>query len=166
LAVCVLLLGGLPRMAAAQAATAESLAPRVGALVAELEHTFACDVAVLGEPRFDEFSRQWLVAYSVEGGDCDTLTRELKHRSTELGVTFYRRPNAAEVRGLIGNIRRSVELGFGCRISLKGEPRLDEQSDLWSVTYLASGRSCAAAEDEIQRQGRELRIFFLRMETR
>ena len=57
----------------------------------------------------------------------------------------------------------SVRKGFACLISFRGEPRFDDESSLWMVTYYTSGQQCNDAAEELERQGRELRVLFHRM---
>jgi hypothetical protein len=40
-------------------------------LVAALEAPGGCDLSIHGEPRFDETTERWLIAYSGVGPDCD-----------------------------------------------------------------------------------------------
>jgi hypothetical protein len=131
--------------------------------VPTLEAEIPCDVTLLGEPRFDEPSSQWLVAYTAVGDACDDMSAGLLGQGEPAGVAFYRRPNAEQVKTLIGRTRRTVELAFGCRIELKSEPRFEETSNLWIVEYGSPGGvDCGGAQEELARAGRELGIGFWR----
>jgi hypothetical protein len=143
-----------------------AVAERAALVVATVEAVVECDVSAHGEPRYDEFSERWLVAYSAAGSQCSDVNQALQRDGASLGLMFFRRPNADEVRALIGRIRASVERGFGCRIWLKGEPRFNEDSSFWAAEYLMAGAECSGAGEELQRQGRELGIGFHRVSGR
>jgi hypothetical protein len=148
-------------LALAQTEEAVGLASsQVEELVAGIERELDCDITVHGTPRFDESSNAWLVAYSAAGADCDAAAAELADSGRSLGATFYRRPNAAQVRGLVEAIRADVSRAFPCRIMIVGTPRFDEHSAYWSVNYRAAGVDCAEAGRELGRRGRELQITF------
>lgn len=135
----------------------------LGSTLPTLETEIACDVTVHGEPRFDEFGNQWLVAYSAAGDACDDMSVRLSRYGEPLGVTFFRRPTFEQVKTLITRTRRTVELAFGCRIVLKSEPRFDDNSSLWIVQYASAGGSdCGGAEGELARSGKELGVAFWR----
>jgi len=48
-------------------------------------------------------------------------------------------------------------------ISFRGEPRFNDESSLWLVTYYTSGQQCSDAAEELERQGRELRVLVNRI---
>jgi hypothetical protein len=143
-----------------------AVAEHAAQVVATVEAAVECDVSVRGEPRYDEFSERWLVAYSAAGAQCGDVNQALQRDGALLELMFFRRPNADEVRALIGRMRASVERGFGCRIWLKGEPRFDEDSSFWAADYSMSGPHCTGADEELQRQGREFGIGFYRVSGR
>jgi len=130
-------------------------------LVTAVERDFACDITVHGAPRFDASSNTWLVAFSATGDDCEAAAGELASRGRLLGAAFYRRPNAGEINGLAQRITADVSRGFHCSVTVRGEPRFDEQSAYWTVAYSALGSDCRDAEQALRESGRELQIVFL-----
>lgn len=132
-------------------------------IVTQLEDTEDCDISLLGTPRLDELTGRWLVAYSGVGAVCDDMGATLQQVGMPAEITFFRRPNGDEVKVLIGKMRASVRKGFPCLISLKGEPQFDEDSDLWTARYYASGEQCDDASGELERQGKAYRIAFRRI---
>lgn len=128
--------------------------------VAEIEGEFDCDIATHGAPRFDPSSNTWLVAFSATGEECEAASSELVTRGQRQGATFYRRPNAGEIRGLTQRMAVEVSRAFGCQVSVRGKPSFDEQSAYWSVSYTAFGSDCGEAERELGRRGREFQIVF------
>jgi hypothetical protein len=156
--LCAPRLGAQPRIDAAE------VTAWLGGTVPALEAEIACDVTVHGAPRYDDFSSQWLVAYSAAGDACDDMSVRLLRYGEPVGVAFYRRPNAEQVKNLISRTRRTVELAFACRIVLKSEPRFEETSSLWIVEYASpGGADCSGAAGELARAGRELGIAFWRV---
>jgi hypothetical protein len=138
----------------------------VGALqiVAELEKTPGCDLSLHGEPRLDELTDRWLVAYSGVGAACDDVGAALQREGIPAEITFFRRPNSDEVKALIATMRATVRRGFsGCQIVFNGEPQFDDESALWAVRYYGSGRQCEDASEELERQGRAFRVAFRRI---
>ena len=147
----------------AQTYTASEAMERATAIAAELEQAGDCDLALHGSPQLDETSKRWLMAYSGTGSGCDDAGATLQREGAELEITFFRRPNADEVKALIARMRSSVRKGFGCLISFRGEPRFNDESSLWMVRYYTSGQQCEDAGEELERQGRELRVLFHRL---
>jgi hypothetical protein len=142
--------------------TAADVRARAEILAAEAQRNLACNLAIHGDPHLEPDGK-WLVAYSAAGEACDAAGDALRARGTALDIVFFRRPNQDEVVVLINRIRGSVSGAFGCRISLRDEPRLDESTSWWTVSYFASGNNCTDATDELSRQGREVMIGFSRV---
>lgn len=159
----VLVSACVARVSIAQTYTAPEALERAAAIAAELERTSDCDLSLHGDPQLDETTQHWLIAYSGTGSSCDEAGAALQREGAELEITFFRRPNADEVKTLIAKMRSSVRKGFACLISFRGEPRFNDESTLWMVTYYASGQQCDDAAEELERQGRELRVLFHRM---
>jgi len=132
-------------------------------LVAKIEQTQGCDISLHGVPRLDELTSRWLVAYSGIGPACDDLGAALQREGIPADISFYRRPNEDELMALIGRMRASVRQGYPCQIAFKGEPQFDDATDLWNVRYYASGQQCEDASDELERQGKTLRVAFRRV---
>lgn len=150
-------------VALAQTYTADEAMERATALAAELEQAGSCDLSLHGTPELDNLSERWLIAYSGTGSGCDEAGAALQRDGVQFDITFFRRPNADEVTALIAKMRSSVRKGFACLISFRGEPRFDDESNLWMVLYYTSGQQCNDAAEELERQGRELRVFFHRL---
>ena len=150
-------------MSSAQPRDADDVLQDALQIVGKLEETEGCDIALHGTPRLDELTGRWLVAYSGVGAACDDMGATLQQVGMPAEITFFRRPNGDEVKVLIGKMRASVRKGFPCLISLKGEPQFDEDSDLWTVRYYASGEQCGDASGELERQGKAFRIAFRRI---
>jgi hypothetical protein len=162
LAGCAAAIGAsLASPAVAQGPTDADVMQSANGIVAALE-TASCDLSLHGAPQRDELTERWLIAYSGVGAACEEVSAELQREGLATSIVFFRRPNADEVKRLIGMIRASVRRGFGCLISFNGEPRFDDESSVWTVRYYASGQQCEDATDELQRQGRELRVSFQR----
>lgn len=162
-----MLIAILMRMANADAPSADAVDVEAARAIDALRPKFACELSVHGEPRFDEFSGKWLVAYMASGAkDCDAAALALQQAGTNLSITFYRRPDREQVEHLVVDLRQSVRAAFGCNISIVGEPQFDETSASWSVTYLAAGAPCDDAAQELSRRGAELQINFLRRASR
>jgi hypothetical protein len=155
LALCAVARAGVDEDAASRAQAAAEIAASVSTSV-------ACAIEVRGTPRFDELANAWLVAYTATGSDCDAAAAQLRQRGQAGAIVFFRRPDAGQVRALIGSMRHSVEPAFGCPISVRGEPRFDEASGYWLVSYVASGAGCDDAAQELERLGAELQIRFMR----
>lgn len=150
-------------IAIAQTYTAPEALERAAAIAAELERTGDCNLALHGDPQLDETTQRWLIAYSGTGLGCDDAGAALQREGADIDVTFFRRPNADEIKTLIARMRASVRKGFACLISFRGEPRFNDESSLWLVTYYTSGQQCSDAAEELERQGRELRVLFNRI---
>jgi hypothetical protein len=150
-------------LAVAQGPTAADVLQRATEIVATLEDPAQCDLSLHGEPLLDEPTERWLVAYSGVGPACDDASARLQRVGIEANIAFYRRPNFDEVKLLIGRMRASVRRGFDCLISFRGDPQFDDESSRWSVRYYTSGYQCAEAGEELERQGRELRVSFRRV---
>jgi hypothetical protein len=132
-------------------------------LAAKVEQAEACDLSLHGVPRLDNLTKRWLVAYSGVGPACDDLGAALQRVGLEAEISFYRRPNDAEIMAQIGQMRASVRRGYPCQITFKGEPEFDGDADLWRVPYYASGQQCDDASEELERQGKTLRVAFRRV---
>ena len=150
-------------LAGAQVLRADEAMTLAGELVAKIEQTQGCDLSLHGAPRLDESTNRWLVAYSGVGPACDDLGAALQRVGLEAEISFYRRPNDDEVMAQIGRMRASVRQGYACQIAFKGEPQFDDETDLWNVRYYASGEQCEDASDELERQGKTLRVAFRRV---
>lgn len=162
IAACVVAVGGsAASVAAAQGPTADDVLQSATQIVATLE-TADCDLSLHGAPQRDELTERWLIAYSGVGPACDDTSAALQRLGNSAAIAFYRRPNAAEVKVLIGRMRAVVRRGFACLISFRGEPRFDDESGLWTMPYYTSGQQCTDAAEELERQGKELRVSFQR----
>lgn len=157
---------GLP-MQGAHAQTGSVVLHRaaVDEIVQSVEAEFACRMTIHGEPHHEDFSRQWAVAYSASGEDCDEASDELRRHGAELDLLFFRKPNRDQLHALLLGMTSSVGAAFGCRIDIRGEPRLDESTGRWFVSYLASGNTCDAASQELGRRGAELDLVLMRWPT-
>jgi len=142
--------------------TSADVRARAETLADEAERNRACDLAIHGDPHREPDGR-WLVAYSASGEACDAAGDALRARGAALDIVFFRRPNRDEVLALINQIRSSVGGAFGCRISIRDEPLLDESTSWWTVAFVAAGNNCGDAADELSRQGREIMIGFARV---
>ena len=145
--------------AAARAAAPDSSA--IAGATQAIEAKFDCRISLLGQPRQDEFSSKWLVAYSASGEGCEQGLGELQQRGAAMNVVFFRRPNLPQVEALIADMKHTVEVAFGCRIVIRGGPRFEEASSQWFVGYFAAGKGCEEAGQELERRGSELEIVFL-----
>jgi len=154
---------GLASLAGAQGPTADDVLRSATEIVAVLEDPAQCDFSLHGEPVRDELTERWLIAYSGVGPACDDASARLQRVGLEASIAFYRRPNADEVKALIGQMRASVRRGFDCVINFRGEPQFDDESSRWTVRYYTSGYQCADAGEELERQGRALRVSFQRI---
>lgn len=157
-------IGALLCMALLSGAAAGAAAPDPSAIAGAtqaIEAKFDCRISLLGEPRQDEFSAKWLVAYSASGEGCERGLSELQHRGAAMNVVFFRRPNLPQVEALIADMKHTVEVAFGCRIVIRGGPRFEEASSQWFVGYFAVGKGCEEAGQELERRGSELQIVFL-----
>jgi len=155
--------GSSASFCAAQTPASADVTYRALELVAKLEQTERCDISLHGEPRLDEITGRWLVAYSGVGAGCDDTGAALQREGIPEEITFFRRPNSDEVKALIGQMQASVRKGFACLIVVKGEPQFDADSDLWNVRYYGSGTQCDDASGELERQGKAFRIAFRRV---
>jgi len=153
----------LASLAAAQGPTAADVLQSATEIVKTLEDPAQCDFSLHGEPLLDELTTRWLIAYSGVGPACDDASTRLQRVGIDANIAFYRRPNSAEVKRLIGQMRASVRRGFDCVISFRGEPQFDDESTRWSVRYYTSGYQCTEAGEELERKGRELRVSFQRV---
>jgi hypothetical protein len=132
-------------------------AAEIAASVSSSSH---CSIELRGAPRFDGAANAWLVAYMATGESCDASGDELRRLGNESALIFFRRPDSNQVRVLIANIRASVVPAFHCPISLRGDPRFDDGSGYWTVTFLASGPGCGDAAVELSRLGADYQIQF------
>jgi hypothetical protein len=140
--------------------TSSDVRARADGIVESAERRLRCEIAIHGDPRPEPSDGQWLVAYSASGEACDAAADALREQGLALGIVFFRRPNRDEAVVLINRMRRSVEGAYGCRISIRGEPALDEQSIWWQVSYIASGVNCGDAAEDLRLQGSPLMISF------
>jgi hypothetical protein len=154
---------GLASLADAQGPTSADVKQSATEIVAVLEDPAQCDLSLHGEPVLDELTERWLIAYSGVGPACDDASARLQRVGIEANIAFYRRPNADEVKALIGQMRASVRRGFDCVINFRGEPQFDDESSRWTVRYYTSGYQCMDAGEELERQGRALRVSFQRI---
>jgi hypothetical protein len=154
---------GLASLAGAQGPTADDVLQSATEIVAVLEDPAQCDLSLHGEPVRDELTERWLIAYSGVGPACDDASARLQRVGIEASIAFYRRPNDDEVKALIGQMRASVRRGFDCVINFRGEPQFDDESSRWTVRYYTSGYQCTDAGEELERQGRALRVSFQRI---
>jgi hypothetical protein len=154
--------GSIASVADAQAPATADAMHRALEIVAAVEQTGSCDITLHGAASHDEITERWLIAYSGVGPACDDSSALLQREGLSSNIAFFRRPNADEVKVLIGKIRASVRNGFDCLISFNGEPRFDDTSNLWTVRYYTSGYQCDDAAAELEHQGKELRVSFQR----
>ena len=153
----------LASFAFAQGPTAADVLQSATEIAATLEGPGQCELSLHGAPVLDELSELWLVAYSGVGPACDDTGARLQREGIAANIAFYRRPNAVEVKALLGEMRASVRRGFDCLIAFRGEPQFDDESSRWTVRYYTSGHQCTDAADELERQGAELRVSFQRI---
>jgi hypothetical protein len=161
-----LLLVSVATPAAAQDLRAEQAAVDAAAIEAAVEPAFECILTVHGRPRFDAFSKTWLVAYSASGPECDDAGRALREHGEPLKVVFFRRPDAAQIRAWLADVRHRVGPAFGCPIVIRGEPTFDEASGFWIVSYSASGAGCQEASEELGRLGAQMQVQFVQTRSR
>ena len=154
--------GSLASWSSGQTSAADDVMYGALQIVSKIEETAGCDLSLHGEPQLDELTDRWLVAYSGVGTACDDLGAALQSAGIPAEITFFRRPNGDEVMTLAGRMRASVRRGYPCQISFKDAPQFDEESNLWSMRYYASGEQCGDASEELERQGRSFRIAFHR----
>ena len=154
---------GLTSPVGAQGPTAADVLQSATEIVATIEHPAQCDLSLHGAPVLDEPTELWLIAYSGIGPACDDTSARLQREGITANIAFYRRPNAVEIKALLGEMRASVRRGFDCLISFRGEPQFDDESSRWTVRYYTSGHQCTDAGEELERQGRELRVSFQRI---
>ena len=146
--------------APAQSSEARDIERAAAEIAAAVSSSVACSIEIRGMPRFDALADGWLVAYMATGTSCDAAADELRRRGKDRALVFFRRPDAAQVRVLIANIRASVEPAFHCPISLRGDPHFDEGSGYWTVSFIASGPGCGDAAVELSRLGADYQIQF------
>ena len=132
-------------------------AAEIAASVSSSSH---CSIELRGAPRFDGLANAWLVAYMAHGAGCDDAGAELMRLGKDKSLVFFRRPDADQARALIASIRASVAWSFHCPISLRGEPRFDEKTGYWLVSFVASGPGCGDAAIELARLGADYQIQF------
>ena len=149
-------------MALAQGPTATDVLQSAREIVATLEEPGRCDLALHGVPQLDELTERWLIAYSGIGPACDETSAALQRAGVTGEIAFFRRPHEEEIKAELGKIRAAVRRGFDCLISFNGEPSFDDESSLWTVRYYTSGYQCGEAGEELERQGKALRVAFQR----
>jgi hypothetical protein len=147
--------------AEAQDERAARAAADAAAIEAAVEPAFECSLAVHGQPRFDEFSATWLVAYSASGRECDAAGDALRERGEPHAIVFFRRPDAGQIRAWLADARHRVGSAFGCPIVIRGEPAYDESSGYWIVSYSATGAGCQEASEELGRLGAQMQVQFV-----
>jgi hypothetical protein len=152
---------GLLPAAQAQVISGEQLRERADELVRSVAETFDCEISILGEPHAYELSIGWYVAYSAAGEDCDAAGQALNGAGRNDELSFSRRPNLGQLRALVAEMVYAAGSATGCRINVYGEPRLNEATSQWLVTYRASGINCEEAGLELRRRGAELEISFM-----
>jgi hypothetical protein len=160
LASCGLAPAAVPQPALPAAPTSADVRARAEVLADEAARSASCDLAIHGEPLL-ESDGKWLVAYSASGDACDKAADALRARGSALDILFFRRPNQDEALELANRIRTTVGTAYGCRISIRGDPEIDETTAWWAVSYVAMGINCADATGELSRQGREAMILFM-----
>jgi hypothetical protein len=153
----------LASLASAQGPTAADVLQSATEIAATLDDPGQCNLSLHGAPVLDELTELWLIAYSGAGPACDDTGARLQREGIAANIAFYRRPNAVEIKALLGDMRASVRRGFDCLISFRGEPQFDDESNRWTVRYYTSGHQCTDAAGELERQGRELRVSFQRI---
>jgi len=136
------------------------LIQRTAAEIAASVSSSSCSIVLRGAPRFDGLENTWLVAYMAAGGSCDAASAELRRLGKDSALVFFRRPDSNQVRALITNIRASVQSAFHCPITLRGEPRFDDDSGYWTVTFLASGPACGDVDAALGLLGADYQIRF------
>ena len=151
---------GIVARSSAQDADSEIIQRTAAAIAASVSSNNQCAIELRGAPRFDGLENAWLVAYMAAGGTCDAAGAELKRLGKDSALVFLRRPDSNQVRALITNIRASVQSAFHCPISLRGEPRFDDDSGYWTVMFLASGPSCGDVDAALSLLGADYQIRF------
>jgi hypothetical protein len=152
----------LASVAEAQGPTAADVLRSATEIVATLEMPEQCDISLHGTPVLDDVTARWLIAYSGVGPACDDASAALQRVGVTANIAFFRRPNSDEIKREIARMRASVRQGFDCLISFNGDLRFDDESNLWTVRYYASGQQCNDAAEELERQGKALRLSFQR----
>lgn len=147
--------------AAGQPEHAGEVADAVETLASAFESTHECRLTIDRNPRLDDFTGQWSLSFSASGAECDSLLPGFREQASALDVQLFRRPNGAQLRGLLADMTRSVGSMFPCRMTFFREPRFDEAASQWFVSYLLAGADCEAAGHELRRQGDQYRIVFL-----
>ena len=137
-----------------------ALMQRTAAEIAASVSSSHCSIELRGAPRFDGLENAWLVAYMAAGGNCDAASAELRRLGKDSALVFFRRPDSNQVRALIANIRASVQSAFHCPITLRGEPRFDDDSGYWTVMFLAPGRACGDVDAALALLGADYQIRF------
>jgi hypothetical protein len=158
-------LGAIPSILSAQTEEAAIVAGKAAKVIDDVRAAFECDIAAAGVPRFEEFSNAWLAAFTADGPDCDEAAIALMARGREVGATFFRRPNLSQVKAIVSDMRRTLQRGFSCPISIRGEPFLEESSGYWIVNFVGSGADCEDASAELARLGETVLIRFVRTFT-
>lgn len=167
LATAIGLVGScVPLVVGAQTPGPDRLRSQIEAAARRAETGLDCRIAILGSPARDEFSGQWLVMFSAGGNDCDAAIGAFRERAESLGVLLSRRPNRAQITVLASRMSRSVESAYACRFTPGSEPRFEEASGQWIVTYRMSGSDCAAAAAELRSEGEALRVVFFTIPER
>lgn len=67
---------------------------RVNALIVDLlwsARSFGCQIALRGQPSFDERSGEWVVPYFASGNGCDEASDSLRDAGAELQISFWSR---------------------------------------------------------------------------
>ena len=150
----------LPSTAAAQAESEDVLVQTMQA-VQVVDAQFDCSLELIGGLQTDALLGRHFVAYSAEGGDCDEAAEALGGRTADIDVQFMRRPNLGQLRKIVSDMIRSVEITTGCRIMLRGRPSLNEETSRWFVTYVASGTNCVGVQSSLRDLGDDLDISFI-----
>lgn len=156
----VILVVGLPSaVLLGQEESRSQVSTSVDEIARSVDSAHECSISIHGAPQEDV--GQWLVAYSASGSDCDEAADELARLGSLVNVVFVRRPNLAQVSALTAQMIRSVASSYSCRVTVRDQPRLDETSSQWVVSYFASGLDCEEASQELRQRGAPLRIAFL-----
>ena len=76
--------------------------------------------------------------------------------------SFAQADDGKNIERAAAEIAASVSSTQQCTIELRGTPRFDGLENAWLVAYMAAGKSCDAAGDELRRRGKDIAVVFFR----
>lgn len=156
LTLLALLVGGAHVVARAEPESLAEANAVANNIIEAASETFDCRLSLLGKPRRDSFLGDWVVPYAAAGRECDGAQGVLSDDGAEAGIQFMRRPNLSQLRAMLGPMIRSAELASGCRIGLRGQPALDEETARWFVQVIGAGANCGEALRDLSRQAADI----------